>query len=34
MLPVWVALGGIAAIAVLAAGTVGLSALLRERKGR
>lgn len=34
MLPVWVALGGIAAIAVLAAGTVGLSALLRERRGR
>ena len=34
MTPVWVALGGVAAIAVLATGTVGLSALLRERKGR
>lgn len=34
MTPVWVALGGVAAVGVLAMGTVGLSALLRERRGR
>lgn len=32
MLPVWVALGGVAVIGVLAAAAVGLAALIRERK--
>lgn len=32
MVPVWVALGGVAVIGVLAAAAVGLAALIRERK--
>ena len=34
MAPIWVALGGVGAVAVLAAGAVGLAALMRERGRR